>query len=151
MFFYIFFCKIIKVNHFSYRFITLLYLISSFSLTRFFCLFHMHVFHMYIEPIDCILLSSFELKAVLLISSVKILCLSLLNLCCVFNIDLLLFMNSLLFFSYYLCQFISESKSSFITSSASSLIMISMLSLFECIRCSSSLSMEEIELFAIFN
>ena len=33
-----------------------------------------------IKPIDCIVLSSFELKAILLISSVKALCLSLLNL-----------------------------------------------------------------------
>ena len=41
-----------------------------------------------IESIDYILLSSFELKAILLISSVKTLCLSLLNLCCVFNISL---------------------------------------------------------------
>ena len=39
-----------------------------------------------IESIDYILLSSFELKAILLISSVKTLCLSLLNLCCVFHI-----------------------------------------------------------------
>ena len=48
-----------------------------------------------IESIDYILLSLFELKAILLISSVKTLCLSLLNLFCVFNINLLLFMNSL--------------------------------------------------------
>ena len=47
--------------------------------------------------------------------------------------------------------FLSELKSSFITSSASSLIMISVLSLFEWITHSSSLSMEEIKLFAIVN
>ena len=47
-----------------------------------------------IEPIHCIILSSFELKAILLISSVKRLCLSLLSLCCVFSISLLFFMNS---------------------------------------------------------
>ena len=47
--------------------------------------------------------------------------------------------------------FLSESKSSFITSSVSSFIMISMLSLFECITRSSSLSKEEIKLFAIVN
>ena len=46
--------------------------------------------------------------------------------------------------------FSSESKN-FITSSTSSLIMISMLSLFECTTCSSSLPMEEIKLFAIVN
>ena len=38
-----------------------------------------------------------------------------------------------------------------ITQSALSLIMISMLSLFECITCSSSLSLEEIKLIAIVN
>ena len=47
-----------------------------------------------IKSIDCIILSSFELKAILLISSVKALCLSLPNLCCVFNISLLFSMNS---------------------------------------------------------
>ena len=40
-----------------------------------------------IELIDCILLSSFELKPILLISSVKTLCLPVLNLCCVFNVS----------------------------------------------------------------
>ena len=43
---------------------------------------------------DCIFLSSFELNAILLISSVKALCFSLLNLCCVFNVSLLFFVNS---------------------------------------------------------
>ena len=38
-----------------------------------------------------------------------------------------------------------------ITQSALSLIMISMLSLFECITCSSSLSLEEIKLIAVVN
>ena len=51
-----------------------------------------------IESIDCILLSSFELKVILLISSVKTLCLPLLNFCCAFDINLLLVMNSLCFF-----------------------------------------------------
>ena len=44
-----------------------------------------------------------------------------------------------------------ESKISFITSSASSLIVISMLSIFEFITRSSSLSIEEIKLFVIVN
>ena len=48
-----------------------------------------------IESIDSILLSSFEVKAIFLIFSIKTLCVSLLNLCCVFNISLLFFMNSL--------------------------------------------------------
>ena len=47
------------------------------------------------ELICYIILSSFELKAILLILSVKTLCFSLLNLCCVFNISLF-FMNSFL-------------------------------------------------------
>ena len=38
-----------------------------------------------------------------------------------------------------------------ITSSTLLLVMISMLSLFECITCSSSLSLEEIKLIAIVN
>ena len=48
-----------------------------------------------IKSIDCILLSSFEIKLILLISLVKSLCLSLLILCSVFNINLLFFMNYL--------------------------------------------------------
>ena len=51
----------------------------------------------------------------------------------------------------HLHLFLSESKSSFITWSASSLIMIYMLKLFECITCSSSLSLNKIRLFAIVN
>ena len=82
----------IKVNHFLYLFIILLHLISSLSLTKSLLVPHAYVS---IESIDSILLSSFELKAILLISSVKTLCLSLLNLCCILNIDLLFFINSL--------------------------------------------------------
>ena len=109
MLFCFFFCNIIKVNYFLYRFIILLHLISSFSVT-----ISLLVPHAYfsIESTDCILLSSFELKAILLISSVKKLCLSLLNLCCVFNINLLFLMNSLCFLLWQkygslanLCQF----------------------------------------------
>ena len=40
-----------------------------------------------IESIDWTLLSSSELKAILLISLLKTLCFSILNLCCVFNIN----------------------------------------------------------------
>ena len=46
-----------------------------------------------VESTDCFLSSSFELKVILLISSVKSSWLSLLNLCCVFNISLF-FTNS---------------------------------------------------------
>ena len=84
--------SIMKVNHFLYRFIILVRLISSFLLTRSLVIPYTYVS---IESIDCILLSPFELKAILLISSVKTLCLSLLNFCCVCNIILLFFMNSL--------------------------------------------------------
>ena len=80
-----------------YCFIIFLHLISSFSLTR--SLFVPYAY-VSIESIDCILLSSSELKAILLISSVKrimsLVCLSLLNFRCAFNINLLLFMNYLL-------------------------------------------------------
>ena len=48
-----------------------------------------------VESIHCILLSTLELKAVFLISSVKTLRLSLLNLCCVFNITFFYFVISL--------------------------------------------------------
>ena len=82
MFFHVFFSNIIKVNYFFYCFIILLHLISSFSLTKSLVVAYAYVS---IESIDCILLSSFELRRILLISSVKILCLSHLNLCCVFK------------------------------------------------------------------
>ena len=75
--FYVFFCNIIKVKHFC---VVLLYLVIPYA-------------YVCIESIDGILLSSFELKAILLITSVKTLCPSLLNLCCVLNI-ILLFTNS---------------------------------------------------------
>ena len=85
MLFYIFFCNNSKVE---------LHLISSFSLTRSLLVPYAYVS---IKSIDCILFSSFERKAILLIYSVKTY-FSLLNLCCVFNISFLLFMNSLSFF-----------------------------------------------------
>ena len=54
--------------------------------------------------------------------------------------------------TYFDIFFLSDSKSFSITSSASWFIMISMVSLFECIPCSSSLScLEEIKLFVIVN
>ena len=60
------------------RFIILLHLISYFSLTRSYLVPYAYVS---IKSTDCIVLSSFELKAILL------------NLCCIFNINLLFFMN----------------------------------------------------------
>ena len=52
-------------------------------------------------------------------------------------------------FEIILISIFSEVKSSFITPSALSLIIISILSRFECLTRSSSLSMEELKLFAI--
>ena len=49
----------------------------------------------------------------------------------------------------FLYLFLSKPKISFITSTASSLTMISILSRFDCITRSSSLSREEIKLFAM--
>ena len=81
-----------KVNYFLCCFIILLHLITFFSLTRSLLVPYAYVS---VESTDCILLSLFELKAILFISSVKPLCFSLLNLSCVFNIDLFFLMNSL--------------------------------------------------------
>ena len=88
MFFCFLFCNIIKVNHFLYCFIILSYLISPLSHTKSFLVSYAYVS---IESIDCILLLAFELTVILLISSAKTLCFSLLNLCCIFNSDLLFF------------------------------------------------------------
>ena len=61
----------------------------------------------------------------------------------------LIFIDSSNLFWY---MFLSDSKSPFITSSNWSFILISMLSLFECLSCSSSLSsLEEIKLIVIAN
>ena len=89
---YVLLCFLLQHHHFLYRFIISVSLIFSL----------LHTISLLIpyacvstESIDCILLSSFELRAILLISSVKTVCLSLLNLCCVFKITLF-FMNSFL-------------------------------------------------------
>ena len=63
-----FFYNIIKANHFLYRFIIFLRLIFSLSLTKSLLVPYAYVS---IDSIHWILLSSFELKAILLISSVK--------------------------------------------------------------------------------
>ena len=93
--------NVIKVDHFLYRFIILLHHISLLSLTKFLLVPYAYVS---IESIDCILLSSFELKAILLIYSVKTLCLSLLNLCCVFNISFYFLRILFNLFSNYLLE-----------------------------------------------
>ena len=69
---------------FLYYFIIFLHLISSFLHTRSVLV---PVAYVSIKSIDYILSSSFELKDILLISSVKTLCLSLLNLFCAFDIS----------------------------------------------------------------
>ena len=88
----VFFCNIVVVNRFSYYFIALLHLIFSFL-----CIISLFVPYAYlsIELINCILLSSLALNAVLLILSLNTLCFSLLNLRYDFTINLLFFMNSL--------------------------------------------------------
>ena len=97
---FVFFCNIINVNHFLLcNFIILLDLISFFSFTRSLLVPYVYVS---IESVDCIFLSSFELKAILSISSVKTCCL-LLNPCYVFDIDLLFFRN-------YLCVLLQQKK-----------------------------------------
>ena len=48
-----------------------------------------------IEPIDCNLLSSLAVNAILLTSSVNTICFSLLSLCRYFNINFLFIMSSL--------------------------------------------------------
>ena len=85
-----FFGNIIKVKHF-YNVSLYCYLLFFSLHSRFLLVSYAYVS---IEPIDCMLLSTFELKAILLVSSVKILCFPLLNLCCVLNISLF-FMNCL--------------------------------------------------------
>ena len=72
-----------------------LHLVSSFFLTRSLLVRYTYVS---VKLIDWIILSSFELETILLLSSVKILCFSNLNLFRVFDINLLLFMKSLLYF-----------------------------------------------------
>ena len=76
---------------------------TSFSRTRPLLISYAYVS---IKSVHRTLLSSFELKAVLLISSVKRLCLSLLNLRCVFNIGLLFLMNCFDFFKTIYVNFI---------------------------------------------
>ena len=118
MFFHVFLCNNIKVNHFLYRFITLLHLISSFSLTRSLLLSNSHVsmdqaiafFYHHLT------LNQYFTNLYQLISSVKTLCLSLLNLCCVLNTDffsyeffmIFLVLSMLIFFYINLYNFFSS-------------------------------------------
>ena len=82
------------INHVLHFFIILLHLVFSFLHIKSLPITYTYI---PIESISCILLLPFDLKATLLISSVKTLRLSLPNLCCVFAINLLFFINSLWF------------------------------------------------------
>ena len=81
----------------------LLYYIVTFNLF-FFHLLDLFTFHMHIFLSNQLIESSFELKAILLISSVKTLCFSLLNLGCIFNINLLFFYE--FFMAYFKVMYI---------------------------------------------
>ena len=92
MFFYVFFCNIIKVNHILYCFIMPLHLIFFFLHTRSLLVLYAYAS---IESINCTFLSLLALIAILLMSSVNTLCLLLVNFCRDFHINLLSFMNFL--------------------------------------------------------
>ena len=92
MFFYVFFYNITNFRYIYILFYYIVHLISYFLYIRSLLVPCVYVS---IGSIDCILLSSFEFKAILSVSSVKTLCLSRLDLCCVFNISLLFLINSL--------------------------------------------------------
>ena len=102
MLFYVFICDI-KVKHSGIVFIILSCLIFSFLHIGSLLFPYAYVS---VKLIDCILLSSFELEAILSISWVKRLCLSLLNLCYDFNIRL-----------FFINPFLRKCTSSFIFSS----------------------------------
>ena len=109
------------------------------------------------KSIDCILLSSLELKSILLIYSVKIFCVSLLNLCCVFNISSLFLMNSselstsVLFLSKYFILFsISAASNQFLQScNLSFLFMTQFFVPFACLPLS-LLSFKQLYVFALY-
>ena len=80
----------------------IVYSIFSFNLfffTHFFSLLVPYA-NVSIESIECILLSPFELKVILLISSVKTLCFKLLNLCLVSNINF--------FYQFFMFSFVTK-------------------------------------------
>ena len=79
------FCNIIKINSFC---ITSLYCYIEYFLFHLLDLLLIPYAYVSIKSIDYILLSLFELEAILLISSLKTLCISFLDLCYVFNIYL---------------------------------------------------------------
>ena len=119
MLFYFFFCSIIKVNLFCI--VLLYYYVWSlhFHLTKSLLVPYAYVS---IESGDCILLSLFELKVILSISSVQTLCLSLFNLHYVCNIDLLFFYKFFMtfFFNTIYINFIFKSNYIFLSNGLSS-------------------------------
>ena len=82
IFFSVFVCNTIIVNHFLYCFMILIYLIpSSLSIICFICSMRICFY----KSIDFILLLLLPLNVILLTSSVKTSCCSRLNLCCEFK------------------------------------------------------------------
>ena len=84
-------------------FIMFLHLISFFLDSR--SLFVLYAY-VSIESIDYFLFSSFKLKAILVISSLKTLCFSLLNLCFVFRISIFFYEFLVIFFKTMYANFI---------------------------------------------
>ena len=91
---YVFFYNVIKVNHFLYCFVILSHFISSFLHNRFLLVPYAYVST---KSLDCILLLSLVLNAILFTPSVKKLSFSIRNFSCDFSINLLLLINSLWF------------------------------------------------------
>ena len=92
MFFYVFFCNIIKVKYFLYYFTIIMPFIFPFLHAKSLLI---PCAYFSIKSINYILLSPFEFKAILLFSSNKVLCFSLLNPSCLFKITFLYFVISL--------------------------------------------------------
>ena len=88
-------------NSFLHFIVILLHLISSFLHTRFLLVPHAYSS---LESIDCFLLSSLIVNAILLTFSINTLCFSLLNHCCDFSINLLFFINFFIMFSEKFCM-----------------------------------------------
>ena len=89
--FYVYFCSIIRGNHFWYFFIILIHLKSYFL-----CIISSFVPYANVSVESIILLSSAAFNTILISASVNT-CLLVLNVCCDFKISLLFFMNSLWF------------------------------------------------------
>ena len=94
MYFYVFFCNVIKANHFLFGLSKLLHLVSSFLSMKSLLIRNACVST---ESINCIDLSSLVLDAILITCSVNTLCFSLLNIWWDANNNLLFFIKCLWF------------------------------------------------------